>query len=100
MAVDSTPLESLGADLLQVTVPVGSLLRGVYLRELRLPKGATVSLVVRAGEAFTPNLETRLREGDQFLVVTTQAAREAAEDRIRAVDLRGRLARWNADPAR
>jgi len=100
MAVDAAPLESLGADLLQVTVPVGSLLRGVYLRELRLPKGATVSLVVRAGEAFTPNLETRLREGDQFLVVTTQAAREAAEDRIRAVDLRGRLARWNADPAR
>ena len=98
MAVDAAPLDALGADLLQITVPVGSQLRGVYLRELRLPPGATVSLVVRAGEAFTPTLETRLREGDQFLVVATQAVREAAEDRIRAVDLRGRLARWHADP--
>jgi cell volume regulation protein A len=99
LAVDAAPLDALAADLLQVTVPVGSQLRGVYLRELRLPAGATVSLVVRGGEAFTPTLETRLREGDQFLVVTTQAAREAAEERIRAVDLRGRLARWNADRA-
>lgn len=96
--VDAAPLEALGADLLQVTVPVGSMLRGVYLRELRLPSGATVSLVVRDGEAFTPTLETRLREGDQFLVVATHTVREAAEERIRAVDLRGRLARWNADP--
>jgi cell volume regulation protein A len=99
MEVDAAPLDALGADLLQITVPVGSRLRGVYLRELRLPSGATVSLVVRGGEAFTPTLETRLREGDQFLVVTTQAARESAEERIRAVDLRGRLARWNADRA-
>ncbi|SHK85243.1 potassium/proton antiporter, CPA1 family [Pseudonocardia thermophila] len=95
--VDAAPLDELGADLLQVTVPVGSRLRGVYLRELRLPPGATVSLVVRDGEAFTPTMETRLREGDQFLVVTTQAVREAAEDRIRAVDLHGRLARWKTE---
>ena len=78
-------------------MPVGSRLKGVYLRELRLPRGATVSLVVRDGEAFTPTLETRLRERDQLLVVTTARVRAAAEDRIRAVDLRGRLARLVAD---
>jgi cell volume regulation protein A len=72
-------------------------LQGVYLRELRLPSGAGVSLVVRDGAAFTPTLETRLRELDQLLVVTTSAARSAAEDRIRAVDRRGRLARWKRD---
>ena len=76
-------------------MPVGSRLSGVYLRELRLPRGATVSLVVRDEQAFTPTLETRLRERDQLLVVTTASARSAAEDRIRAVDRRGRLARWN-----
>lgn len=92
--VDAAPLDELGADLLQVRVPIGSRLRGVYLRELRLPPGATVSLVVRAGAAFTPNGETRLREQDQLLVVTTAAARERAEERIRAVDRAGRLARW------
>ncbi len=94
LEVDAAPLDALGADLLQVRVPVGSRLKGVYLRELRLPRGATVSLVVRDDEAFTPNLETRLRERDQLLVVATAHVRAATEDRIRAVDMRGRLARW------
>lgn len=92
--VDAAPLDELGADLLQVRVPPESRLRGVYLRELRLPRGATVSLVVRDEEAFTPAADTRLRAGDQLLVVTTAEAREAAERRIRAVDRAGRLARW------
>jgi cell volume regulation protein A len=68
----------------------------VYLRELRLPRGAMVSLVVRNGQGFTPTDDTRLRERDQLLVVTTAKARQATEDRIRAVDQRGRLARWHA----
>jgi potassium/hydrogen antiporter len=98
--VDAAPLDQLGADLLQVRVPVGSRLRGVYLRELRLPRGATVSLVVREEEAFTPTDDTRLRVGDQLLVVTTAAAREATERRIRAVDRAGRLARWHGESGR
>ena len=98
--VDAAPLDELGADLLQVRVPVGSRLRGVYLRELRLPRGATVSLVVRDEEAFTPTADTRLRVGDQILVVTTAAAREATERRIRAVDRAGRLARWHGESGR
>jgi potassium/hydrogen antiporter len=95
LEVDAAPLDELGADLLQVRVPVGSRLQGVYLQELRLPRGATVSLVVRDGEAFTPGPDTRLRERDQLLVVATAQARTAAEDRIRAVDASGRLARWS-----
>ncbi len=97
LEVDAAPLDELGADLLQVTVPVGSRLRGVYLRELRLPVGATVSLVVRDGEGFTPSGETRLREGDQLLVVATAGVREATERRLRAVDRAGRLARWRGE---
>jgi potassium/hydrogen antiporter len=101
--VDAAPLDELGADLLQVRVPVGSRLKGVYLQELRLPRGAVVSLVVRDDKAFTPTPETRLRELDQLLVVTTSHVRAAAEERIRAVDMRGRLARWSgasgAEPA-
>lgn len=92
--VDAAPLDELGADLIQVRVPVGSRLQGVYLRELRLPVGATVSLVVRGNEAFTPDGGTRLRELDQLLVVATSGARQGAEERIRAVDAAGRLARW------
>jgi len=94
VSVDAAPLENLGADLLQVQIPPGSRLHGVYLGELRLPKGATVSLVVREGSGFTPDAGTRLRRGDQILVVTTTAVRNVTEARIRAVDAGGRLARW------
>ena len=41
-------------------------------------------------------METRLRELDQLLVVTTAGPAGATEDRIRAVDQRGKLARWHA----
>jgi cell volume regulation protein A len=92
--VDSATLDELGADLLQVRVPAGSRLHGVYVTELRLPHGATVSLLVRDGTGFTPLPTTRLQEGDQLLVVSTAAARQAAEQRIRAVHRAGRLARW------
>jgi len=95
IAVDAAPLDELGADLLQVRIPIDSRLRGVYVKELRLPRGAMVSLVVRDGAGFTPNEETRLRELDQLLVVTTAQVREATEERIRAVDQRGKLARWH-----
>lgn len=98
--VDAAPLDELHADLIQVRVPVGSRLQGVYLRELRLPVGATVSLVVRDEEAFTPTGETRLRERDQLLVVATSGVRQATEARIRAVDAGGRLARWRGSTPR
>lgn len=95
--LDAAPLDQLSADLLQVRVPVGSKLHGVYVRELRLPPGASVSLVVREGEGFTPGPDTRLQERDQLLVVTTAVARGRAEQRIRAVDRAGRLARWRGE---
>src|SRR3712207_4086415 len=39
VAVESAPLEELDAELMQLTVPDGSRLHGVYLPELRLPEG-------------------------------------------------------------
>jgi potassium/hydrogen antiporter len=95
--VDAAPLESARADLLQMTVPRGSRMHGVYVRELRLPEGTGLSLVVRDGASFTPQAETRIQEGDQLLVVATTTARDAAERRLRAVDRSGRLARWRGD---
>ncbi|HEX3787746.1 MAG TPA: potassium/proton antiporter [Pseudonocardiaceae bacterium] len=94
LEVDSAPLDQFDAGLLQVRVPPGSRLHGVYLAELRLPAGATISLVVRADVGFTPDPQTRLQEGDQLLVVATEQVRPAAEARIRAVDRGGRHARW------
>jgi cell volume regulation protein A len=98
--VDSAPLDELGAELLQVRIQPGSKMHGVYLSELRLPQGASVSLVVREGAGFTPVMSSRLQEHDQLLVVTTESARDVAEQRLRAVDRAGRLARWKGESGR
>ncbi|MGW0523396.1 potassium/proton antiporter [Crossiella sp. NPDC003009] len=95
--VDAGPLDELGAELLQIRIPKGSKLHGVYVSELRLPGGATVSLVVRAGKGFTPQSVTRLQFDDQLLVVTTETARDEAEKRIRAIDRAGRYAHWRGE---
>jgi cell volume regulation protein A len=94
LRVESAPLERMRADMLQLEVPPGSRLAGVHLDELRLPVGASVTLVLRDGTGFVPQSDTRLRVGDSLLIVATDQARDAAERRLRAVSRRGRLARW------
>ncbi|MFI5915003.1 potassium/proton antiporter [Dactylosporangium sp. NPDC051541] len=97
LQVEAAPLERMRADLLQVEVPDGSKLNGVHVDELRLPLGAVVTLVLRDGGAFVPAPETRLKTRDSLLIVTTEQVRDAAEQRLRAVSRRGRLARWFAE---
>ena len=92
--VESAPLEDLHADLLQLSIPAGSRLHGVYIDELRLPVGASVTLVVRDGTSFVPAPNTRLLIGDDLLLVATSDCRDEAERRLRAIGRRGRLARW------
>ena len=94
LAVDATPLEELGADLLEIDVGPGSRIAGVRVFELRLPVGANVSLVVRDGASFVPKDSDVLRHGDQLLVVTPQAVRDDTEKRLQAVSRGGRLAGW------
>jgi potassium/hydrogen antiporter len=97
MEVDAAPLDELGAELIQVKIPDGSRLHGIYLTELRLPPGATVSLVTRNGAAFTPEPTTRLQTQDHILIVATRQARAATERRVRAVDRAGKFARWRGE---
>jgi cell volume regulation protein A len=96
ISVESAPLEELDADLLNVKVSAGSRLHGVYVDELRLPTGASLSLIVRAGVSFVPDRQTRIDRGDTLLIITTATARNAAERRLRAVSRSGRLARWRS----
>jgi cell volume regulation protein A len=98
--VEIAPLENIAADLLQVDVAPGSRLAGVYIDELRLPVGASVTLIVRDAAGFVPGPDTRLRTGDALLIVATAAARDVAERRLRAVSRRGRLARWFGEDGR
>ncbi|WP_018348976.1 potassium/proton antiporter [Longispora albida] len=96
MQVESAPLDALAADLLYLSVTPGSRLHGCEVYELRLPAPAAVTLVVRDGDAFVPSRDTRLRLGDELLVVTGAANREEVEARIRSVAESGALARWYA----
>ncbi len=92
--VDSAPLGALGAEVLQVRVGPVSRLHGLQVFELRLPEGADVTLIVRAGASFVPDARTRLRAGDDLLVVALAHDHGAAEQRLRALDEGGRLAQW------
>ncbi|MGE5829030.1 MAG: potassium/proton antiporter [Micromonosporaceae bacterium] len=97
LRVETAPLERMSADLLQLEIPEGSRLAGVHVDELRLPVGAVVTMVLRDGSGFVPNPGTRLRSGDNLLIVATAECRDAAERRLRAVSRRGRLARWHEE---
>jgi cell volume regulation protein A len=95
--VESAPLEELDADLMQMTIPPGSRLHGVYLPELRLPEDSAVVLIVRDGRSFVPDDTTRLMRGDQALLVSARRSRVQAERRLRAVSRAGRLAGWRGE---
>lgn len=93
--VEAAPLERIAADLLQITITERSRLHGVEVAELRLPVGASVSLIVRDGQTKVPDGRTVLRRGDDLLVVTPRKLREKTEERLRVVSRGGRLAKWH-----
>ncbi|GAA4368571.1 potassium/proton antiporter [Nocardioides caricicola] len=94
LEMEAAPLEKVAADLLQVTISPVSQMHGVEVGELRLPRGASVSMVVRDGETLVPERRTVLRHGDDLIVVTPRRMRERTEERLRQVSQHGRLAQW------
>jgi cell volume regulation protein A len=92
--IESAPLDEIGATLLQFTVPDESRLAGVEVAELRLPVGATVTMVLRRGEIFAPRPTTVLRRGDHVLIAGARGDRVRIERRLRQVSESGRLAGW------
>jgi cell volume regulation protein A len=98
--VEAAPLERIAADLLQVTITADSKMHGVEVGELRLPIGASVSMVVREGRTIVPERRMVLRHGDDLLVVTPRRLLEQTEERLRQVSAYGRLAQWLGDRPR
>lgn len=92
--VEAAPLDRVAADLLQVAITRESRMHGVEVGELRLPQGASVSLVVRDGQVSVPSPRTVLRHGDELLVVTPRKLRERTEERLKDISRGGRLAHW------
>lgn len=94
--IEAAVLEDMGAHVLQVTVPEGSRLHGVYLAQLRLPPDTMVSLILRDGRPFPVAPTTRLQQGDGVLIVTNAQQRAKTEKRLRQVSNGGPLAGWFA----
>jgi potassium/hydrogen antiporter len=92
--VEAAPLDRVAADLLQVTIAPSSKMHGVEVGELRLPRGSSLSLIIRDGEILVPERRTVLRHGDDLLLVAARKQREATEKRLREVSAGGRLAKW------
>ena len=53
-----------------------------------------MTLVVRDGTALVPTPNTILQAADELLIVTTHSVRAATEERLQAVSVGGRLARF------
>ncbi|MGI4894365.1 MAG: potassium/proton antiporter [Janthinobacterium lividum] len=96
--VEVSPLGTLSADVVRVRVGPVSKLHGVEVFELRLPRGANVTLVARDGSTFVPQQRTVLRHGDDVLVVTSSAERVQVEERLQSISRHGKLADWRTSP--
>ena len=71
-------------EIVEVTVDKGANCQGKRVRALRLPDGARLIYVVRAGKAAVPDDETQLEVGDQVLAILEPGK----EDELRRVLLR------------
>ena len=98
--VEAAPLEEMNAQLLQVRIPEGSRMHGVYINQLRLPRESTVSLVLRNGASVLISGNLRLQSGDQLLVVAPEKVLRATERRLHAVGRGGALANWFGEDGR
>lgn len=98
LSVEAAPLDTLRAALLDLDVRAGSRIAGTYISELPLPRGAVVSLVVRGDQSLVPDRHTRVRVGDQLLIVVTDQVRAETERVLRSVSRSGRLSDWVQRP--
>lgn len=98
LQVEATPLDEVGAEILEVSVGQGSRLTGVMVGELRLPPDCNVALVVRDRHTFVPSLTTYIRRDDRLLIVTAQSQRHVVQKRLYDVSQQGRLAGWIRPP--
>jgi cell volume regulation protein A len=100
LSVEVAPLERMNAELMHFRVPERSRLNMVEVQELRLPPEAGILLVIRKPHSIVPEPLTRVRAGDELLVVVPARHRATVERRFRLVHEEGRLAGgWYGDPA-
>lgn len=97
IGVEAAPLDRIQSDFMAITVPEESRLNGVTISELRLPRLAVVATIVREGAAVPVEAASRIRGGDELLIVVPSRYRAQVEERFKRVSESGRLAHWFDD---
>jgi len=82
-------IRGLGAEVLEYAIGARDAIAGAFVRDLRLPRDAVVSVIVRGDEAIPPRGSTRLRAGDRLHVLLRQES---------AGEISALLERWAKGP--
>jgi len=73
-----------GLEIVEVKIPVGSASIGKVVKDLSLPVGSVLSLIIRKGQKpIVPIPATVLNEGDQVIAVTSSESEEALRAALR-----------------
>jgi potassium/hydrogen antiporter len=89
--IDPHVIRSLGSDAFEYVVEEGDDVAGMHVRDLKLPEGALVALIIRRGEAIPPRGRTVIEPGDHLFII----ARGEVQDEVL-----GRLAARGAEATR
>src|SRR5690606_30688647 len=75
VSLEITSLRDVDADIVEYTVEAGTLAAARPIRDLRLPDGAVVAMLVREREIIPPRGSTHVETGDHVFVVMRGAVR-------------------------
>ncbi len=77
-------IENSGQEIVEIKIPPKSTTVGKSVRELSLPPGSKLALVIRKeGENHIPTLNTIFRAGDRVIALTTPESEEALRATLR-----------------
>ena len=77
-------IEDKGVEIVAVKIPPESTTVGKSVRQISLPQGSRLALVIRQeGKHRVPTLNTILRAGDQIIALTTPESEEALRTALR-----------------
>jgi len=71
-----------GADILELTLPVGSPLAGVRVGQVVWPHDTVLACIIRGDQPIAPSPDDTLEEGDELLLVTGRDADEQDLERL------------------
>lgn len=75
ISLELTSLREIDADILDYTIDEDSRAAGRYLRDLALPTGSSVAMIIRDNALIPPRGSTEIRPGDHVFVIVDRESR-------------------------